>query len=46
MRRIANICSYFVLPFVNKKAEYFAVRLKSLVEESYSEIDFNVALKC
>jgi hypothetical protein len=36
MRRIANICSY---------AEDFAVILKSLVEESYSQGDFNVAFK-
>jgi hypothetical protein len=31
---------FIVLPFVNKKAEDFAVRLKSLVEESYSQVDF------
>jgi hypothetical protein len=36
---------FIVLPFVNKKAENFAVRLKSLVEESYSHVDFNVAFK-
>jgi hypothetical protein len=36
---------FIVLPFVNKKAEDFAVRLKSLVEESYSQVDFNVAFK-
>jgi hypothetical protein len=33
------------LPFVNKKAEDFAVRLESLVEERYSQADFNVAFK-
>jgi len=36
---------FIVLPFINKKAEDFAVRLKSLVEESYSQVDFNVAFK-
>jgi hypothetical protein len=36
---------FIVLPFVNKKAEDFAVRLKSLVEESYPQVDFNVAFK-
>jgi hypothetical protein len=36
---------FIVLPFVNKKAEDFALRLKSLVEESYSQVDFNVAFK-
>jgi hypothetical protein len=33
------------LPFVNKKAEDFAVRLKSLVEESHPQADFNVTFK-
>jgi len=30
---------------VNKKAEDFAVRLKTLVEENYTQVDFNVAFK-
>jgi len=30
---------------VNKKAEDFAVRLKALVEENYTQVDFNVAFK-
>ena len=36
---------YIVLPFVNRKAEDFAVRLKKLVEENYTQVDFNVAFK-
>jgi hypothetical protein len=36
---------FIVLPLVNKKAEDFAVRLQSLVEESYPQVDFNVAFK-
>jgi hypothetical protein len=36
---------FIVFPFINKKAEDFAVRLKSLVEESYPHVDFNVAFK-
>jgi hypothetical protein len=36
---------FIVLSFVSKKAEDFAVRLKLLVEESYSQVDFNVAFK-
>jgi hypothetical protein len=36
---------FIVLPFVNKKAEDFTVSFKSLVEESYSQVDFNVAFK-
>jgi hypothetical protein len=32
---------FIVLLFVNKKAEDFAVRLKSLVEEKYPQVDFN-----
>jgi len=30
---------------VNRKAEDFAVRLKALVEDNYTQVDFNVALK-
>ena len=30
---------------MNKKAEDFAVRLKALVEENYTQVDFNVAFK-
>jgi hypothetical protein len=33
------------MPFVNKKAEDFAVRLKSFVEVNYPQVEFNVALK-
>ena len=36
---------FIVLPYVNRKAEDFAVRLKRLVEENYTQIDFNVAFK-
>jgi hypothetical protein len=36
---------FIVLPFVNRKAEDFAVRLKTLVEENYTQVDFNVAFK-
>ena len=36
---------FIVLPFVNRKAEEFAVRLKALVEENYTQVDFNVAFK-
>lgn len=30
---------------MNRKAEEFAVRLKALVEENYTQVDFNVAFK-
>jgi hypothetical protein len=36
---------FIVLPFVNRKVEEFAVRLKTLVEVNYSQVDFNVAFK-
>ena len=36
---------FIVLPFVNRKAEEFAVRLKALVENNYTQVDFNVAFK-
>lgn len=36
---------FIVLPFVNRKVEDFAVRLKALVEVNYSQVDFNVAFK-
>jgi hypothetical protein len=36
---------FIVLPFANRKVEDFAVRLKALVEENYSQVDFNVAFK-
>jgi hypothetical protein len=36
---------FIVLPFVNRKAEDFAVRLKALVEDNYTQVDFNVAFK-
>ena len=36
---------FIVLPFVNRKAEDFAVRLKALVEDNYTKVDFNVAFK-
>ena len=36
---------FLVLPFVNRKAEDFAVRLKTLVEDNYTQVDFNVAFK-
>jgi len=37
--------SFLVLPFVNRKVEDFAVRLKALVEDNYTQLDFNVAFK-
>ena len=40
-----DICSYIVLPFVNKKAEDFAFRLKKLIQTNYPKVDFNVAFK-
>lgn len=40
-----EIKRFIVLPFVNRKAEDFAVRLKSLVETNYTQVDFNVAFK-
>jgi len=36
---------FIVLPFVNRKVEDFAVRLKALVEDNYTQVDFNVAFK-
>ena len=33
------------MPFVNRKAENFAVRLKALVENNYTQVRFNVAFK-
>ena len=36
---------FIVLPFVNRKAEDFAVTLKALVEDNYTQVDFNVAYK-
>ena len=33
------------LTFVSKKAEQFRVKLKTLVNENYPEVDFNVAFK-
>ena len=45
MRSRSSICSYIVLPFVNRKEEEYAVRLKSLKEENYTQVDFNVAFK-
>ena len=40
-----ELTRFIVLPFVSKKAEDFSVRLKTLVEENYSQVDFNVAFK-
>jgi hypothetical protein len=45
MCNISNGKRFIVLPFVNRKAEDFAVRLKALVEENYTQVDFNVAFK-
>jgi hypothetical protein len=36
---------FIVLPFVNRKAENFAVRLKKLVEDNYTNVDFNGPFK-
>ena len=36
---------FFSLPYVSKKAESFAIRLKSSVEKVYPHLDFNVAFK-
>jgi len=33
------------LPYANRKVEDFAVRLKALVEDNYTQVDFNVAFK-
>jgi hypothetical protein len=40
-----ELTRFIVLPYVSKKAEEFSVRLKTLVEENYSQVDFNVAFK-
>jgi len=40
-----KICRYIVLPFVNKKAEDFAKRLKNLIRDNFKQVDFNVAFK-
>ena len=40
-----EIKRFIVLPFANSKVEDFAVRLKALVQENYSQVDFNVAFK-
>ncbi len=37
--------SFLVLPFVNKKAEDFAIRLKAIVEYNYTKGDFNLPFK-
>jgi hypothetical protein len=34
---------FIVLPFVNRKAEDFGIRLKKLVKTNNPQIDFNVA---
>ena len=36
---------FIVLPFMNPKVEDFAVKLKTLVESNYTQVDFNVAFK-
>ena len=36
---------YIVLPFVHRKADEFAVRLKNLVSSHFPQVDFNVAFK-
>ena len=36
---------FIVLPFVNRKAEDFGIRLKKLMKTNYPQIDFNVAFK-
>jgi len=36
---------FFSLPYVSKKAESFAIRLKSSVEKVYPHLDFKVAFK-
>ena len=36
---------FIVLPFVSRKAEGFAKRLKELVTNNYPQVDFNVAFK-
>jgi len=36
---------FIVLPYANRKVEDFAVRLKALVEDNYTQVDFNVAFK-
>jgi hypothetical protein len=40
-----QLTRYIVLPYVNRKADDFANKLKSLVKENYSQVDFNVAFK-
>ena len=40
-----KLTRYIVLPFINKKVEDFAVRLKTLVEKNYNKVDMNVAFK-
>ena len=36
---------YIVLPFVHRRADEFAVRLRNLVCSNYPQVDFNVAFK-
>ena len=40
-----EIKRFIVLPYVNRKVEEFAVRLKALVENNYTQVDLNVAFK-
>jgi hypothetical protein len=36
---------FLVLPFVNRRADEFASKLKTLVNKSYNQIDFTIAFK-
>ena len=40
-----QLTRYIVLPYVNRKADDFANKLKSLVKDNYNQVEFNVAFK-
>ena len=40
-----KITRFIVLPFVNRKVEDYAKRLKKLLSENFQQVDFNAALK-
>jgi hypothetical protein len=40
-----KITRFIVLPFVNRKADDYAKRLKKLVSDNFQQVDFNVAFK-